>query len=1326
MANIESEYSNFFASRPIALLQKSYSHMVRNVNRNMGNMEHGFDGYWTPVGQLIDPNEGSNNNKAAFLRDPFKNASSDYINYIRNIYGDTLSIENINNKAYLNFNNYETKVGVIESSDIYNPLINGSENTQIFTNPNGNGTDTTLGEVSGYNLINSLRKSINSSYDKEPLKFGITDAVRYVYGMNESAVSNYDVLNIGHRRSPVTGRFEDLNPIGYGYFSPFDANNFGNYSSLGVYTDYFNLSSPIQRVYYSGMMGLNRYQPSASIYGEWSNNYIDSLGISVGYDTIGFRPYTIDSTILDTSIVETASARYTFRTLAEHSNMFNSFVGGLNTYAEDEYGSSPDISLTSFNGGTAYGRYASYGAGLTANDILKKTNDSFKKGKYKTIVARFHTDNDPDAPYNTTQTAVSKVYGMSHGRNLLKLQPDTSQGYDNPYCRVWTYHHQYHRLADAIRPFQENGKVVDDNTLYNVYGFNNFTRNDDASGFGDGRSRLGKYGVKNPYNGLVNITPSSVKADKKVDIRNCMFSIENLAWKDIFSTDRKSREAFQAKGLSPEQKGPFGGRIMWFPPYDLKFNENISATWNETNFIGRGEPIFTYANTSRDGNLSFKMLIDHPAILNYWEEKGRSVSNSVDDKDDPEQKILRFFAGCEMLTGKPKIEEKEAKDHVYDDPEPNPSTMKISFFVFYPNDYSGKDDDPEKAITYLLNGVGTGKAVLSGTTYLSGDTRIHDFVPIQEMEFNGKPIGGYEVRPGTGISLVNTQTDGDAFVGSVKMSGEENQVVDMYVQSGQTSDVWYKRKWYYRVDKSFQHEILRKESYIDRTSYGLNSKYGEDTIRKAYGIDENEELYSLADIYVALAKNPSIRDIIYDFCDESKVLNLIDKISNYDVESVKCIGLASVQGNSASEDVNISRNNDLQIRRASTIRNWLAEHSVIGDMCDFDKMEAITGGTGGENVKLDDVNDVHNKVYRAAKVEIYLKASESKTIQNAESERIYSGDSGTVETVLVGDMRPHTTVRVPYFNDLMANRTVEHRVNGYPVKNTKLNRVIDNVASFAMNLRNIRGGNPNVVNSVFGAVEDFVDNSVYNEMINGSDDPKYGLYDGGSVGKNIPSDSSSDGSVIMHNKAVNAASMGETSSLGLSDRISNDNVTRYDNESRFFELLETEAPFMHHKISDKIKYFDPAFHSVSPEGFNARLTFLQQCMRQGPTVALDDENTANNTANNLSFGRPPVCILRIGDFYYTKIIIRSISIDYDPMVWDLNQEGIGVMPMMANVNISFNFIGGSSLAGPISRLQNALSFNMYANTEVYDDRADLAEYDDNGNITKMSVFLPPR
>ena len=156
---------------------------------------------------------------------------------------------------------------------------------------------------------------------------------------------------------------------------------------------------------------------------------------------------------------------------------------------------------------------------------------------------------------------------------------------------------------------------------------------------------------------------------------------------------------------------------------------------------------------------------------------------------------------------------------------------------------------------------------------------------------------------------------------------------------------------------------------------------------------------------------------------------------------------------------------------------------------------------------------------------------------------------------------------------------------------------------------------------------------------------------------------------------------------------------KFYTECNYFEQLTDIDPFVFDSFREKIRYFHPAFHSTTPEGLNSRLTFLLQCTRQGKTFE-------EQGANNLAFGRPPVCILRIGDFYNTKIVIDNISIDYEPLVWDLNPEGVGVQPMIANVSMSFKFIGASSLMGPINKLQNALSFNYFANTQVYDVRAD--------------------
>ena len=137
------------------------------------------------------------------------------------------------------------------------------------------------------------------------------------------------------------------------------------------------------------------------------------------------------------------------------------------------------------------------------------------------------------------------------------------------------------------------------------------------------------------------------------------------------------------------------------------------------------------------------------------------------------------------------------------------------------------------------------------------------------------------------------------------------------------------------------------------------------------------------------------------------------------------------------------------------------------------------------------------------------------------------------------------------------------------------------------------------------------------------------------------------------------------------------------NEATYFRKIQETDSFVYDSLKEKVQFFHPAFHSMTPEGFNSRLTFLQQCTRQGPSIGGKDE------PDNMAFGKPPICVLRIGDFYHTKIVVDTVNFTFDPLQWDLNPEGIGVQPMLCKVSLSFKFIGGCSLGGPISQLQNA-------------------------------------
>ena len=67
--------------------------------------------------------------------------------------------------------------------------------------------------------------------------------------------------------------------------------------------------------------------------------------------------------------------------------------------------------------------------------------------------------------------------------------------------------------------------------------------------------------------------------------------------------------------------------------------------------------------------------------------------------------------------------------------------------------------------------------------------------------------------------------------------------------------------------------------------------------------------------------------------------------------------------------------------------------------------------------------------------------------------------------------------------------------------------------------------------------------------------------------------------------------------------------------------------------------------------------------------------------------------------------------------------------MIANVTLSFSFVGGQGLKTAVDKLQNALSFNFYANTEIYDDRADATDDSykvlDKEFIKALNLEVPP-
>ena len=925
------------------------------------------------------------------------------------------------------------------------------------------------------------------------------------------------------------------------------------------------------------------------------------------------------------------------------------------------------------------GRYSNHRwQAVNRDSILRKTKNLFNANKINTIISGFCTNNGEGGI--TDDTDAKSQYGMSHGRNLLLKEAESDagigfynvNGYNNPYCRVWTHHYQYNRLSRLIRPFITISGERGDNENASVESRRYFN---DWTSFSKGANAYWKkdnsrwdYSVLNS-NGFVNIAPKfNSEPDKKIHAKQCMFSIENLAWKGY---DPYSFE----KALSWEQRGPMGGRIMWFPPYGIQFNETTQANWTNHTFIGRGEDVYTYTNTMRSGNLSFLMVVDHPSIIDYvsWHGgQGNGKENSVSDSD-----LLRFFAGCDDGTIKNAVKPTPLTDEYTEpeftntytkadpvkldtvktgqstgEPEIPEDIKEITFYVFYPNNYSGvydmeNSDSNVNAIAYLLCGSNAQKDA----------TNNYEDVPLaftykSMNDFNGV---GYEMSDNDGVTNDDSRT-GPIIGARMAWRTALNKGIKNYPSSNS-------KRWQYRIDgeyevpsrgdidkNTYDQTLLVRDNYQDSHSYKLNNDAEE--VKKIFNENSNEYVYSLAEVAASIA-DENIKNylITNKGVSEERVNQLKDIFKNYQITNINGIGYSNSHGNNSSQSVNNRRNDLLAIQRIRTVVQWFNKYSRLN----LSGTEEIVEPDASISVKNQDVSQEVSKQWRSARMSLVLK--KSSTIKQSETTQTTVNEEGNTVSnsnqKYIGYETKTSTNGKTYYEDSNGNKWIE---------------VIDKNSTH------------------------------YGELVMADVDSNNNL-----VGIN------------------------ETQTKKSQERSQENNTVRYDQEYYFFKALKQTDPIIFDRLMDKIQYFDPAFHSMTPEGFSARLTFLQQCTRQGNTIGASDTTnsmTPNNTASNLAFGRPPFCVLRLGDFYNQMIVIDNISINYEPLMWDLNTEGgAGVIPLLANVTISFKFIGGGDMTGPVRRLQNAMTFNFYSNNSLFDNRSDRMEYNIGKEYSKEQGAL---
>jgi hypothetical protein len=863
-------------------------------------------------------------------------------------------------------------------------------------------------------------------------------------------------------------------------------------------------------------------------------------------------------------------------------------------------------------------------------ELFRKKEDANDKSKtIDTIVGRFHTEGKTDKTHNEAnlfQTAIS-VFGMSHGRNLLsskayksysQVDLDKINGYSNPYCRAWTYHHQYDNIGNLIRPFGVEYVDTDGKTKSYTLSISDLQKRWNYGRPGESVSHLSS-NTTLAKNGFVNITPPQDGAN--YDIKKCMFSIENLAWKDVAKTTEKN--------LSKEQQGPNGGRIMWFPPYDLKFNENVSVNWNQTEFIGRGEKIYTYTNTERSGTLSFILLVDHPSILDAWKANK--------DSDDDEQTLLRFFAGCEVLETdgvstqgwKQYAPEEQIKNE-----EPVPQKANEVFYIFFPHNYSGKNDSLDDAVKYLA----TKYAVIDKGGNENTET--------------GKP----KYR-------VDKDTQFLKGLGTIDSNKEDNNTL----KCNKDIDSLKTNKDYEDATKSFQ-EI---SGYVD----------GNTDKPKKINYTEGKEITK-----VIISSYQTDQEYVHATGD-----------TNGDGKIDEGKGETSKASNSVTNS-----NKKRDDRDELSERRYLFAKKFIKRKLDIDEdviEKQHIGTIPVENHHMYNVSAKSPVLGRCVKVQIHYK----DLIANirAQIAAIIAELQGTDKTFEGKDTYSTETSYEKLEKILKAAQKVqkksEREKNRAERKKNRQEKRHDRKCSRKHPKIDCEGNESTLMESINDVTRP-------NNLGQEGEEGEEGKGGSGGPKEIVPID-------------------GRTLISGFKTKEATGDKQRWEKEAEYFTMLADNDTFLYSRLVDKIKYFTPAFHSITPEGFNARLAFLHQCTRQGQTYGVSD-NFTTGSAGNLAFGRPPICVLRIGDFYYTKIVIDSITIDYENPQWDMNPEGIGMQPMFARISLNFKFLGGSDIEAPIARLQNAVSFNYYANQSIYDDRADKGQYADNKAKIKGTPWNP--
>lgn len=299
----------------------------------------------------------------------------------------------------------------------------------------------------------------------------------------------------------------------------------------------------------------------------------------------------------------------------------------------------------------------------------------------------------------------------------------------------------------------------------------------------------------------------------------------------------------------------------------------------------------------------------------------------------------------------------------------------ITFYVFYPNNYSGRNDAPVvpeaevNTIDYLAGGLYTQKRYVNtseATARILNNNSLNGLktedIPTElaeELSFATYLPRGYEMSDSIPLSLSLDPANMTEF-------REKEGFYYAPIYDGQHT-------WQYRIDDATQGQtLISNANYAETKTYGLNSHSGLDIIRNNMKIDGNDELVSFADFYAAINGNEGY---ISQFTDEATVNKIKNILENGVITMIQSEGMATSQDNYTglnASQVGIERNNALSENRANSVMKWLQENQ---NMADALYQSFFTNGQNTINKVTDEsTRGLNAKLNRGVKVRIhYLK-----------------------------------------------------------------------------------------------------------------------------------------------------------------------------------------------------------------------------------------------------------------------------------------------------------------------------------------------------------------